>query len=263
MSHKPIWAVQSNGIQQTPVPLTDVIRDQGIDLVECNIIPFSDEIQLQGELPHDLVIPYGSTSLVKHAPKTWKGLFFDEKQFKSTKWVSRRGDMLNQDIVLTTMGHALDYMVNGEHFFIRPNSDLKEFPGEVTTREEFQKWFDLINGKGYEVDENTSIVIAPAKPILEEYRFFVVDGEVVDGSLYKANGRLKKQHVKIDDPVLSIAKEMARDWLPAACVCMDVARMSDGYKVIEFNCINATGWYDNDLGAIVKAVTSYVNEVRF
>ncbi|MBT2748957.1 ATP-grasp domain-containing protein [Lysobacter sp. ISL-50] len=38
---------------------------------------------------------------------------------------------------------------------------------------------------------------------------------------------------------------------------MDVAQTDDGFKVIEFNTFNSSGFYAHDIGKIVAAVTAH------
>ncbi len=40
------------------------------------------------------------------------------------------------------------------------------------------------------------------------------------------------------------------------CV-MDLALTNEGLKVVEFNCLNASGFYYHDVRAIVKEVNAY------
>jgi hypothetical protein len=39
---------------------------------------------------------------------------------------------------------------------------------------------------------------------------------------------------------------------------MDVCETENGYKVVEFNCFNASGFYNCDVDAVVKNVTQFV-----
>ena len=38
---------------------------------------------------------------------------------------------------------------------------------------------------------------------------------------------------------------------------MDLALVKEGLKVIEFNCINASGFYDHDVKAIMTSLYEY------
>ena len=91
----------------------------------------------------------------------------------------------------------------------------------------------------------TPIVVAKPKEIEQEWRWFIVDGKIVDGSTYRLNGQLVKKHE--DNPlVIKSAQQLALSWLPDDCCVMDVARVDGQLKVVEFNCINASGFYDHD-----------------
>jgi ATP-grasp domain-containing protein len=51
---------------------------------------------------------------------------------------------------------------------------------------------------------------------------------------------------------------MANVWLPAACCVMDTCLLDTGeLKVVEFNCINGSGFYDHDVKKIMKVWWEY------
>lgn len=50
--------------------------------------------------------------------------------------------------------------------------------------------------------------------------------------------------------MLQRAQEKSNIWLPHCCV-MDLAETDDGLKCIEFNSINASGFYDCNIEKII------------
>jgi len=51
---------------------------------------------------------------------------------------------------------------------------------------------------------------------------------------------------------------MANKWLPYDCVVMDIAELATGeYKVVEFNSINSSGFYEHNITAVVEALSNY------
>jgi hypothetical protein len=73
--------------------------------------------------------------------------------------------------------------------------------------------------------------------------------------MYRCEGRLQKRHV--DDPALKYQfQKMAQDvFIPHKNCVMDVALNQCGeFKVVEFNCINSTGFYDNDIELILRTL---------
>ena len=256
-----IWVVQYNLVQKNTEWFAQAVQDSGATLIGVKVIPHSDgEMEFLEQPAHDNVVPYGSNALVKYAPKNWRGNFFDDDKLRPSEWIKHRDDLLNQKFVLTTFGEARNHMDDEQSWFVKPNDDLKTFAGEVTNRSAFITWSDKILGKGYAFDGDLPVIVAPYKDIYSEYRFFIVDNEVVDGTRYKANGRVRGVHLDDKDPMMEVAREFARRWLPFPVVSMDLAITSEGVKLIEFGAFNATGWYDNDLDKIVRAVNAYMRK---
>ena len=99
------------------------------------------------------------------------------------------------------------------------------------------------------------VVLCNPKPIQAEWRWFIVNGKIVSGSMYRCHGQLR--NIRETDPaVIEEAQALADMWLPFDTVVMDTAITEDSndVKVIEFNCINSSGFYDNDVVAIFDAL---------
>lgn len=106
------------------------------------------------------------------------------------------------------------------------------------------------------IDEDLMIILAAPKKIQAEWRWFIVDGKIVDGSMYRAHGQMRQSHEK--DPMLvREAQQFADIWLPSPCCVMDLALVDDEMKVIEFNCINSSGFYKHDVDLIFKKLWEY------
>ena len=260
------WLVQSNFIDYRQVSeICDAVRKTGARLLEAVIIPFSDE--LGNTLPDDVegtIIPYGSTSLTKMgARKGWKGCFFDEAIFRMDVFDLMMGAcMLNSDQMIMSVRESMAWaegLPSDEVRFIRPVKDLKEFNGTVTTVAEIAKWMSSVDSGNFSFDENVMVSISMPKKIYREVRWFVVDGKVVSGSQYKLGGQLLTAPIWKDDEI-DTAQMMADMWLPHPCCVMDLADTPDGLKVVEYNCLNGSGFYANDIEKIVKAVTSYAKK---
>ena len=259
------WVVQANMLSKDR--LQDVawaLRELEIPLVGVNVIPFSDELEFLFDAPLGRgIIPYGSTSLVKHAQKhNWSGLFFPKANFQVPVWNQNRDDMLNNDADVMTVKEAsvkFSTKEKRELWFIRPVEDLKAFSGTVTTAEEISRWMSSIDGGNFQIFEDTMVAISQPKTILAEWRWFVVGGKVIDGSMYHHNGALYKKH-ETDNAVIHEAQTLADKWLPHETVVMDIALTNYGPQVIEFNCLNGSGFYDHDIRKIVRAVTDYVDK---
>lgn len=228
------------------------------------LIPFSHEIISDEPLSGVDYIPYGSTSLTEVCHELGhKGLFFNPETFLYRKGLLNRSDMLNSPIFIGRVEagiKALDRMEVDHSIFIRPDADLKQFNGQVTTAGECVTWLksalDCASSGNQQLLPDTQIVIAPVQDIQAEWRWFIVGGKIVSGSMYRHMGRMLRERVT-DQSMIDEAQTMADGWLPAPCCVMDTALVDGELKVIEFNCINSSGTYDNDVPAIFAELYKY------
>lgn len=227
------------------------------------LIPFSREITSDEPLIGTNFIPYGSTLFTTLVYEMgWKGLHFDLSKFNYRKSMLMRSDMLNGDNLfffgpISTAVGILKRADPHKLFFIRPSEDLKQFSGQVIEAKECADWLEdamLCDTSGS--DANTDVVISNPVNIQAEWRWFVVDGKIVDGSMYRANNQLIKKH-ETDRKVIDEAQTFADKWLPDPCCCMDLALVDGKLKVIEFNCINSSGFYNHDVSKIFDALWEY------
>ncbi len=253
------WILQENLISKEQVTgFEDVFIKHNIPFERVTVIPFTDNVDVKSKDP--VKIPYGSTRMSTFAYENkWKGMFFNEN-FKTSIWIKEREDMLNSDAHFFTVHEAMVAMLHEDEreWFIRPDNDLKEFAGCKRMTSEFVDWVDRMSGaNGNLLNDDTDIVVAPVKNITAEWRWFIVNGEVIDGSLYRLMGRLRKEH-EGDIDIINEAQGLADIWLPHETCVMDTALVKGELKVIEFNCLNASGFYDHDLEKIILAITNHV-----
>lgn len=221
------------------------------------ILPFSD---IQPEIKTDApTLVYGTTSLMKFAQKQWTpGAFFTPELFRSSLWQQKFGEQfLNHDGKLCKLNDLKTDCP--DTLFIRPDNDLKDFTGVVVKKESLMNQIDNINSGGFLFDGSIDVFIAPPKHIQKEFRFFIVDGKVVAGCQYKLKSLVMLNN-KLDQGILDNAQALANIWTPAPVCVMDVALdNNDKYKLLEFNCFNASGLYICNLEKIIISVEKYVN----
>lgn len=229
------------------------------------VIPFSHEITSDQPLDGIDYLPYGSTLMIRLVKELgWRGVHFDMDTFNYRAAVLNRDDMLNNQYILTA-AETIQFMLNeaqgaGTEWFIRPSHDLKQFNGQVIEAAECAKWLtgaiECESSTTQQIPADTDVVIATPKDIGAEWRYFIVGGEVVDGSMYRYRGRLQKEHEE-DKAVLREAQTFANKWLPDECCVMDLALVNSELKVIEFNCINGSGFYNHNVPKIFEALWEY------
>ena len=232
------------------------------------LIPFSHEITSETPLNGTAYIPYGSTLLTSLAHSMmFQGLHFNLNTFNYGAALKNRDDMLNLNVV--TLAQAIDWLnitrkINPDsQWFVRPSYDLKQFSGQVIGARECYDWFkdmlECATSGSYKLEPDTEIVLCEPQKISAEWRWFIVGRKIVSGSMYRAHGQMR-QIRELNANVIKEAQMLANKWLPDDCVVMDTALVDGQVKVIEFNCINSSGFYDNDVEAIFTALWKYHNK---
>ena len=268
------WAVQWNLLNDNQIRLvSNAIQACGSHLVHVEVPAFSTEIVGDHGIEGTNVIPYGSNSMMKAAQKlAWDGLFFSEYNFRTDQWIQNRDDMLNRDAHGMTISRLItdfDDYVRGlrevedpdpqqkkrwenyleKDYFIRPRDDTKYFTGVCVKGRDIPNHF-----RHY--DKSVRVSLASSKEIDMEWRYFVVGGKIIDGSIYKFEDRPFFKH-ETDRDVLEEAQTFADQWLPHETCVMDLALNKGKLKVVEFNCINSTGFYNHDIPKVIAAIDYY------
>lgn len=213
----------------------------------------------------DLAVVIGTTTLMKHAHKSWTpATFFIPENFRVSTWQKVYGkELLNNDGEVCKLNDLL--IKSPDRFFIRPNDDLKDFSGVLVQRESIIDQINNINSNPdkFNFTGNLEVFISPIKHIQKEYRFFVVDKKVVSGCQYRLKTMIQFD-INLDQSLLDYAQKLVDMWQPADAYVMDlVLDDNGGYKLLEFNCLNASGLYVCDAVKIVSAIESMVDSPKF
>ena len=86
----------------------------------------------------------------------------------------------------------------------------------------------------------------------------MVNGAVADASRYVLHGELNVDPGDVPEEVVAFAEARAREHAPHPIFVMDVALTDEGYRIIECNCFNGTGFYGHNIERIVEAVSGYL-----
>lgn len=263
------WVIQTNLINDfTTHSVWYAAQDNGCDAKEAVIVPFQDELGNEEDLlampVNGVVIPYGSVKLTRISKmRGWRGNCYDEDTFRSDLWLTKRDDMLNSGAFFMRVRNTpefFEFAEDSDQWFIRPVKDLKQFNGTVADVADIRNWMNSTKSGNFSFDEDTEIMLAPVQKLYSESRFFIVGGKIVEGSYYKMGGRTHAARITQQE-VLDSAQELADKWLPHECCVMDVADTDNGLKVIEFNTINSSGFYDHNIPNIVKAMTEWARNL--
>ena len=257
------WVVQSNKIQiSQTLPLIESLRRLGEPFVDVGIDTETGLIASLDPALGQNLIPYGSTQLVKVArDEGWQQLFFDDATFRVDAWLRNHRAMLNADAAVVTMSEAKAIAKTRQQWFIRPLHDLKEFAGHIISDAELAAWVTRLDAGNCEINGSCLVALSEPKSIQMEWRYFVVGGRIVTGSTYRFRGK-PYQKRELDARVLAEAQTLADMWLPHPCCCMDVALCDGQVRVVEFNVLNASGFYNHDIEAFARAVSDYARNGR-
>jgi hypothetical protein len=151
---------------------------------------------------------------------------------------------------------------DARRYFVRPVEDSKTMSGTVLTGAELRATAAavmelpterLVAGR---LAPDTELLLSTPTTIQKEWRVWVVAGDVVTWSLYKMAGQMVVRQ-EIDQDALDFVRSMieANPGYSEAYV-IDVCRTEEGLRIIETNCINASGYYDADLQKLIGAIES-------
>lgn len=225
---------------------------------EIEIIPFSHEIS--GSLPYIAgpIVVHGSTAIIDVAEKQgWNpGVF---RIYNESDTLNAIGDhYLNSDMKVLGVSEVTDYVKQSgmEFFFAKPDRDLKSFDGTVFDAEKFPFFIERVRHYG-NYDPETRICVSSIKHPEVEWRFVLVEQKVVAFSQYRVDRKLNIQSVA-ESHAIKFAEEIAKYASPNDVYVMDVCRIGNTYKVIEYNTFNCSGLYACNIYAIVDSINNYL-----
>lgn len=252
------WVIQDNLQREGGFfNLVEALDRQGVPYHLTKIVPFSHELVDDFEVPaeHKDVMCIGSMAMRNVAfKKGWFPGVFDENLDHTTLQHHYGEHMLNHDAVFCRFG---DIEKVWDRFFLRPVGETKQFTGQVFDWDEFVDWRKSVE----KIDRYSTLtmddvlVMAPIKQIYAEWRFFIVDGKVVTGSMYKHGDRVVYSDM-IPEYVTKFAQDMADLWCPNRAFDLDVCETSEGMRIVEINSINSAGFYACDMGKFVNAINN-------
>jgi hypothetical protein len=256
------WLLQSNlGTDEKRKQYSDAleyIAQFGATWSYVKLIPFIGDVVPDDDYTGKKVFALGSTSMILAAQKRgWNpGVIFNEN-FRFEAWVNGFGaeNLLNGDGVVSRFADAV---IPDKKGFIRPCEDLKAFNGGPFDSENLKDWQKSIaagekSTRTLQLTSDTMVVTAPTKTIYREWRFFVVGGKVITGSLYRTAFQTCSD-ANVDDDVYEFAQKMADKWQPGECFVLDIGETKNGLSIIEVNCFNGSGLYACDMNKTFLAV---------
>jgi len=278
------WLLEPDVFEDNTDKLIEEIKKQGMEVNVIPYIPFDDDLAercLKIYNADECVVFYGSLNFGRKLRKLpWiPGVYLNEKAFECTSYYPAIGRLLlhHENYWMMPYGDLINHKTRifdafGNKIFLRPNSGMKEFTGMVCWESDF---YDCIKLAGfYGVDPNMLVLISRVDPLEKEWRFVIVDGEPVAGSLYRdwsspekiAPGTVTKDYVLLnshsvweksdDKSALMTAVEAAKRYNPDRCWTIDIVKTEyRTYHVLEIGCFSCAGLYGCDLEKVVKTVS--------
>lgn len=261
------WVVQSNMFSEPAFEdLMIQLERQQVQYAMTKVIPFSHEMEPKVEPPPGPVYVCGSLSMAHVADREgWKPGYFHVPDYNFVCSLLGEEHMLNYPNTQVTVRDLANlttwYPNEAQRFFVRPAKDTKSFAGGVMQRHKLLRWVKKVvalegDSSFTTLTGDDQIILAPVKEIWAEYRFFVIDGAVVTGSLYKQANKVLYSNM-MDDDITAFVQRIVDGaiGMPRA-YALDVAVTPDGLRVIETNSINSSGFYACDMGKYVHAINS-------
>lgn len=255
------WIVQVNAQppSQSPRLLREACAATRRKFFSLHIVPGSrTELVLDDvDLP---VVFHGRTTLIKLAAESarWRsGVFFNPLTFQHSAYASGFGQLLlNADAQIMTWQELLALPATSKPKFIKPNDDFKGFVGQVAGSAEFANIFATMQKAALPVGLDTELVVSDAYEVDAEWRLFVVDGQIIGGSMYRPN-----VESFLPDELLTFAAKAVAKWQPAPVFVLDIGRVEGNWRIIECNCFNGSAFYAAHVPSIVEAVSLFQERI--
>jgi hypothetical protein len=252
----------------------NVFQDRNYDIIfeALNRLDLEYEVVscLPGEKSFDFkttrkdIFPFGSTKMAKLSVENdwYPGSFFGNNHDYSVYSEYYKDNLLNYDSQIITFGDKIEWIYN-ELKFIRPCKDSKLFNGQVFSQ---TKWEDMLEQKAEnpyfeELSKDQLIQIGTVKKIYKEARIWIVGGKVVTSSYYRYGANVEYTE-NVEPEGLEFAQSMVDLYQVADSFVMDICLTPDGWKIVEINCINCSGFYKGDMQRVLIALEDRYNPIK-
>ena len=267
------WIIEKYIFDQYEDKLVHAIKTSGMNVIVYDDTEdrFSDFTEYVNKkfTQDDIVMMHGSLQLGRRMLKAsaYPGIFLTLDNYECYNYYGYYGaPLLNSKYMMMGLNDVLRnedniFEVFGtDKVFIRPSNGYKTFTGQVLSKDNFKEEFDTLTKSYGGLDMNTLVLFAPPQDIDEEWRFIVVDGVVVSGSLYMDSKNRPTWEAYYDKPcenpmAYSFARICAEIYQPDKAFTIDVCRLKDGsFKMIEINSLCCASWYGNDFNKVINAM---------
>lgn len=260
------WAIANLINDIDFLKIRNVCKELSLPFVSCEVIPFSKEVpnHLNDGVP---TMFYGSVNWINqiYESKLWSKYLCIDPDLTYLKWSEKYGEeCLNYgktNSVLKLGDFAKKKYDADKLFFIRPISDNKEFAGQVKEFGEIKKW--VTNQKDIQTEDidlnELEVLVGEPYKLKSEWRFFVVNGEIVGGSRYREGQKLSLSEA-IPEVVVKYAYQMIEKYSPLDMFVIDICHCGDRLYVLEVGSFHSAGFYACDLKSIIFNVNKFYDQ---
>ena len=257
--------------------LVAAIHDHGdeVKLIQAPSPPYRwDDVacSYRDTFPEDsCVVSHGDIELVTRIDreKRWNpGAFCTIENFRCSSYLCHFGKYwINTDYMMLPFGELsrqrnflFEKLGENGQIFIRPDSPLKLFTGQIATIENFDADLEFMGF--YEFAVGSLVVVSSPKTIVKEWRFVVANGTVVTGCLYQS-GPDKTCKPEYDPEAFQLASELASSgYEPDPVWIVDICKTADGtYHMLEIGGFSFSDLYASDMKKVVAAVSRVAKQV--
>lgn len=249
-AHTPLLFVQNNHVERLTVPVARFAHAHGVALEDRSSSSSFDVARCGIDWSlYSPVIPYGSVQFVRKLKASLLSRFIwhDEKAFDAQTWLDELGGRLLNAGGLSVCSQDVPRLLAQSSAHVRPAREDKAFNAAVFTLEAWQAM-----AAERQLSPELDCWVSRPKDIHQEWRCWLVDGELIEVSRYRKDGQMAVQRSGFD-VVADLVRDVARTWTPAPCVVLDVAETAEGLFVLEFNPIHCAGWYAADVDKVMRA----------
>lgn len=255
------WVFQEDIIDADIIEGMTAFMDRiGVPWNKIKMVPFTRDLTQEKISTDQELIAIGSYDFTYKAIELgWKPGVWVNDNYDYRVWSRMGWKILNPGDVMA-FG---DVPFQEKPFFIRPCLDNKIFTGQVVDWGVYSGWLEKITSGErdttvWDVTVDSPVLIAKPRKIGQEYRFLVVNGKAVTGSMYRDGAYRGRKNVDDQAELFDFVNDMADGWSPSPVYIMDVAIADGEMYVIEMGNFNAAGLYKMDLQKIVMAIEDYL-----
>lgn len=257
------WVLQNDnrdGRMAWNQKIIDHVQATGHLATEIKIVPFERSVVGGDPVIEGPVVAYGTTAIDTVVERNgWSPGVWRADGVRESRVQAALGDLyMNSSMVVCPVSeaHTVALEKGYEFFFVKPDTDSKEFPGTISDPNRFPSWVEPMMQHEW-IGRDFDVCVSPLVEIGIEWRLPVVNGKVVDYSIYRQWRQVMPAR-EIYQEVLDVAAEAIARHDPAPVYVIDIGQADGDLKVIEYNGFNSAGLYACDVANIVDAINEYV-----